>query len=67
MEGVEDLLTEEEAAGRIGYSRQWLRSLRLSGKGPVFIRLGNRIMYDPTDVTAWIRQQRQDPAKSTEV
>lgn len=48
------LLTEEEAAERIGFSYEWLRQKRRAGKGPTHIPIGNRILYDPNDIDRWL-------------
>lgn len=52
----ENLLTEEEAAQRLGFTREWLRQRRTRGEGPKYIRYpsSGRIMYDPKDLDEWL-------------
>lgn len=64
MDQFDDLLTEEEMAERLGYTRAWLRSQRLAGNGPAFMKLGNRIMYDPADVRAWLETLKTKPTSA---
>lgn len=52
----ENVLTEEEAAERLGFSREWLRGKRIRGQGPKYLRFpgSNRIVYDPKDLDEWL-------------
>lgn len=50
----ETLMTEAQAAERLGRSKAWLAAQRLMGRGPVHVWLGNRVMYDPVDIDRWI-------------
>ncbi len=54
------LLNVNEAADRLGVSVSYLNKLRLSGKGPAFLKLGaRRVAYDPADLTAWLNECRR--------
>lgn len=64
MLAPEDLLTEPEAAAQLGRSRLWLQQRRLRGEGPTHIMLGNRPMYDPADLSAWLESLKQAPTKT---
>lgn len=61
MKPIDNLITEEEAAARFGRSRNWLRNMRLAGKGPTYMPIGNTIMYDPDDVDAWMDTLKTAP------
>lgn len=55
---IEHLLRAKSLAERIGVTEQCLAKWRLEGRGPRFIRVQRRIMYDPTDVAAWLDARR---------
>jgi molybdenum cofactor biosynthesis enzyme MoaA len=58
-------LTVREAAAYLRVSKSLLDKLRLTGGGPVFIRLQRRIVYDIRDLEAWAAQGRR--ANTSEV
>lgn len=62
---ADSLITEEDAAKRLGKGRQWLRNLRLDGEGPQYVDLGNTVAYFPSDVDAWLLSRRKAPEKVT--
>lgn len=52
---VSTLLTTEQAAAFLGLSPRTLEDWRLRGGGPVFRKLGSRLVrYSPSDLTAFI-------------
>jgi len=54
-----ELLTEVEAAERIGIEPRTLAYLRHRGQGPAFVRFGSQIhRYYPDDVDAWLEASR---------
>lgn len=48
------LLTPEHAATRLGVAKQSLAKWRVSGTGPVFVKVGSRVFYRPQDLDAWV-------------
>jgi hypothetical protein len=48
--GSEQLLTERQAADRLGLKVTTLRAWRHRGVGPPFVRLGRAIRYRPNDI-----------------
>lgn len=52
------LLNTAEAAERLGVSISYLNKRRLTGGGPVFVKIGARVVYDPSDLTAWVAARR---------
>jgi predicted DNA-binding transcriptional regulator AlpA len=59
------LLNVAEAAQRLGVSVSYLNKLRLTGGGPHFIKLGaRRVVYDPSDLAAWVAQCRRTSTSS---
>lgn len=51
-------LVPHEAAIFTRLSLRTLERHRLSGTGPVFIRLGRRVLYHPDDLMAWAQLHR---------
>jgi hypothetical protein len=47
------------AAEYCGVSAAYLNKLRVTGEGPVFIRLGRRIVYDSGDLDDWLASGRR--------
>lgn len=59
-----DLLTTSEAARFLRLSVPTMERLRVTGSGPIFIKLGPgkrcRVVYRRADLDAWINAQRRD-------
>jgi predicted DNA-binding transcriptional regulator AlpA len=54
------ILRTKEAADYVGLSQSSLEKRRLTGDGPVFIRLGGRAVgYDLRDLDAWLDEKRE--------
>ena len=49
-------LTDIEVAARLGVSRFTVRSWRLKGVGPRFLKMGRAVRYRPQDVDEYERQ-----------
>jgi excisionase family DNA binding protein len=49
-------LTDVEVAARLGVSRFTVRSWRLKGVGPRFLKMGRAVRYRPQDVDEYERQ-----------
>ena len=47
-----------QAASSLGLSVSTLAKLRLSGAGPVYSKLGRRVVYRLEDLEAWIAANR---------
>jgi len=52
-------LNTAEAAQRLGVSTSYLNKLRLTGGGPVFMKLGAKVVYSPADLSAWAASRRR--------
>ena len=52
-------LTVGEAAAYVGLSASTLNKLRVFGGGPIFIKLGHRVVYDRADLDAWMNARRR--------
>lgn len=51
------LLSERQAARRLGLSPRTLANLRVVGGGPCFRKLGRRVLYRPQDLDGWADQK----------
>ena len=50
-------LTADEAAKILGLAPSTLAKLRLSGNGPVYCKLGRRVVYRKEDLEAWLESR----------
>lgn len=48
----------DEAARFLGISIAYLKKLRLAGQGPVYYRLGRRVVYSLDTLQAWLDDHR---------
>ena len=55
----DDLLTTQQVADWIGYSKQWLEIGRHRGYGPPFVKVGTngRVRYRRSDVIEWLAER----------
>jgi excisionase family DNA binding protein len=52
-------LTVKEAAEYVRLGESTLNAYRVNGSGPVYIKLGGKILYDTTDLDKWIAAHKQ--------
>jgi excisionase family DNA binding protein len=52
-------LTVLEAATYVGLSASTLNQMRSEGRGPRYIKLGSRVVYDSADLDRWMEQHKQ--------
>jgi predicted DNA-binding transcriptional regulator AlpA len=50
-------LTTREAARIVGLSDSTLAKLRLNGNGPVYCKLGRRVVYRLSDLEQWLQSK----------
>lgn len=55
----EPLLDSASAAERMGIARQTLAIWRTKGYGPNFFRMGRKIVFDPSEIDAFIQSRRR--------
>lgn len=56
--GQQGLLDTLEAAAHCRSSASKFNKLRMTGGGPVYIRIGRKILYDVADLNAWMRSRK---------
>ena len=56
---IERLLIPNEAADRLRVSLSWLAKARMSGDGPLFVRVGRSIRYPEAALVQWIRARQR--------
>jgi excisionase family DNA binding protein len=56
-------LSTKEAAKALGLSDRTLEAWRNQNRGPQYIRLGARIVYDREMLNEWVEQQTVNPVK----
>ena len=53
------MLNAPEAAIYCGSSASTFAKLRLYGGGPAYVKIGRRVVYDPTDLDHWLMSHRR--------
>jgi len=48
-----------QAAAYIGKSASWLNKTRLTGTGPVYMKIGGGVLYDAADLDSWMAGKRR--------
>jgi predicted DNA-binding transcriptional regulator AlpA len=51
-------LNTDEAARYCGLAKATLDQLRSKGGGPIYIKLGRRVIYDTADLDQWLAAQK---------
>ena len=53
-----DIMTTAEAATHSRLSQPTMERFRISGEGPVFIKLGGAVRYFRRDIDSWLESRR---------
>lgn len=53
------LLPEVPAAKYLGTNQRWLQVARVKGNGPMFLKIGRRVLYDTRDLDAFLEGCRR--------
>ena len=56
-------LTTKEAAALAGMTARSFEMLRFRHAGPVYYKVGRRVLYDADDVRAWLEKFKVDPER----
>ena len=51
-------LSTTEAAAYAGLAKSTLEKLRLTGYGPIYLKVARRVLYDVRDIEAWLTKHR---------
>jgi predicted DNA-binding transcriptional regulator AlpA len=57
MADLPKVITAKTAARYVGLSESTLAKLRLNGNGPVYCKLGRRVVYRPVDLEQWLQSR----------
>lgn len=57
MAAFSKVVPASEAAKLVGLSESTLAKLRLNGNGPVYCKLGRRVVYRPEDLEQWLQSR----------
>jgi predicted DNA-binding transcriptional regulator AlpA len=57
MADMPKVVTARVAARYVGLSESTLAKLRLNGNGPVYCKLGRRVVYRPADLDQWLQSR----------
>jgi hypothetical protein len=49
-----NLMTENEVSKRLNVSLASLRRWRVLGRGPVYVKVGSLVRYQPEELQAWL-------------
>lgn len=57
MSEPKKVLLSQDAAKFVGLSESTLAKLRLNGNGPIYCKLGRRVVYRPADLEDWLQSR----------
>jgi predicted DNA-binding transcriptional regulator AlpA len=57
MSTLSKVVATNEAARLVGLSESTLTKLRLNGNGPVYCKLGRRVVYRTADLDQWLQSR----------
>jgi predicted DNA-binding transcriptional regulator AlpA len=57
MTGIVKVVTTAEAARVLGLAESTLAKLRLNGNGPIYCKLGRRVVYRTADLEEWLQSR----------
>jgi predicted DNA-binding transcriptional regulator AlpA len=58
---TQDALNDREAAAFLGLSKHTLRKYRMQGTGPIYYKIGGRVVYTVDDLRAYRETGRVSP------
>lgn len=47
-------VSTRDAAAYVGFTEQWMRSMRTDGTGPRYLKVGRAVRYRVKDLDAWM-------------
>ena len=64
MDNIAKAWNESQSAAFLGVHRQTLSNWRFFGKGPVYYKIGRKIIYYEKDLREFLNRNRVDPEKA---
>ena len=61
---MHDLLTQKRLSELIDVSERTLERWRVEGAGPAFVKAGRRVLYQSSDIEAWLAESRRHSTSS---
>ena len=61
------VMTTGEAATVLGLSASYLNKMRVTGCGPVFLKLSRAVRYTQADLDAWISRRRHSSTSAAQL
>lgn len=55
----DEMLTEEDLARIFRVHPKFFSKLRVEGGGPIFLKIGSKVLYEQADVEAWKQRQKR--------
>jgi predicted DNA-binding transcriptional regulator AlpA len=59
LDVVTPKLNVREAASFLGMSKSWLDKKRLDGRGPTYLKIGSRVLYDLADLQIYAEASKR--------
>lgn len=53
-----DILNTREAAAYVRLGKPTMERFRISGEGPIFVKLGGAVRYRKADLDSWLESRR---------
>ncbi len=61
------IMTTGEAAASLGLSASYLNKMRVTGCGPVFLKLSRAVRYRQADLDAWTSSRRHSSTSAAQL
>jgi len=61
------IMTTGEAAAILGLSASYLNKMRVTGCGPVFLKLSRAVRYTQADLDGWISSRRHSSTSAAQI
>lgn len=55
---INEMMNQKQAAGYIGMSTGYLKKKRSDGEGPIYSRVGKRVIYRKEDLDAFLNEHQ---------
>lgn len=52
-----EYLTDKEASLKFGFSQGWFKKVRVQKRGPAYIKIQGKVLYEITQLEKWFKEQ----------